>query len=675
MPKMQRSQLGFTMQAQNFTTVPQHSTLPNQSQSQQQWRNLNMPPQQMQTKQQAQQYPPNQAQNHMITAQPPMAQSKAYPQQQFPNQAQDSRSYFQVTYQILRDRDVKSAMRNWTNFTPVYLEMKLQQLPARFQRLKELEDLTDKQRQLFLGLLQWEGNNHFKLRNHMKDLYRLVMQHSGQQQIDFGNTTFARLSSMAHQCFGRSEKWNLTRTQTELCLYQLPPQIQHVQNSCQLLPQIQLVQNSDQLPPQIHQTQNSLLSHPHAFVRQSEKRKHGGNDAGDEGQRSSRRPKIQPDSPYGDTSAQAGTGLLTPPEYLMDGSMDFVQPQPEDHLHPPERSRRAKQFQKLRTEQPKAEQEAERVKAKQEAEQVKAKQEAERVKAKQLRQAEKPWYAEDEARRERNLKKNAEADKACRDCAYAQQVAIDAQRKRQQDERNAKLRLEEEAREAQRNNEIEAQQREKAKQDAEKAKQEAARLEAEEDERVRLAEVGAAAPKLCEHCKEHGEALKKLNEEIADHEIRHAKLVNVLLKGRVQKEIDGLVEEVKKLVESSKLKVQADRQIEQYWKCEHFMEVEPDSEQEEGDFDDLFEDGDDYTGSTEDKEVNNEPKENGTSTSQVEHNQPNDVEMENPEIDDDSDLEAALQKSIDESESDDEDNAPRSNYDSGDDSKDVSEAE
>lgn len=563
-------------------------------------------------------------------------------------------------------------MRDWKNFTPVYLEMKLQQLPARFQRLKEMEDLTDKQRQILLDLLRWEGNNHLKLRNHMKELYRLVMQHQRtvQQQIDFGSTTFARICSMAYQCLDSAAgKYNITRTVNGLCLYPLPPQVQQVQNSYKL-------------PPQIHQNQNSLPSQPHAFVRQSEKSKHGDNDEGDEGQRSSKRPKIQPNSPYGDISVQAGTGLLTPPEYFMDESMDFMQPQPEDHLRPAERSRRAKQFEKLRAEQLKAEQEAERVKAKQEAEQVKAKQEAERVEAKQLRQAEKLRYAEDEARRERNLKKNAEADKARRDRGYAQQLAKDAQWKKQQDERNAKLRLEEEAREAQRNNEIEAQRREKerkdaekARQDAEKAEQEAARLEAEEDERVRLAEVEAAAPKLCEHCQEHGEALKKLNEEIADLEVKHAKLVNRLLKGRVQKEIDVLVEEVKQLVESSKLKVQADRQIERYWKCEHFMEVEPDSEHEDGDFDDLFEDGDENTGSTEDKEVDNEPNENGTSTNKAEHNKLNDVEMENPEIDGGSDFEAALQEGIDESESDDEDNAPTPDYDSGDDSEDVSEAE
>jgi hypothetical protein len=143
---------------------------------------------------------------------------------------------------------------------------------------------------------------------------------------------------------------------------------------------------------------------------------------------------------------------------------------------------------------------------------------------------------------------------------------------------------------------IKAQEEERTKTKAQEEAKEAARIKAQEEGIARMAAKKAAEPKLCGMCLEKAEGLEGLQKEIAELEKRKKALKNPLLKGRFDKEIAPVQEQIKELLEESGLKVQEDGRIERFWVCGHYMDRTND------DLESLFEDDSDDMDQTDDQD-------------------------------------------------------------------------
>lgn len=576
------------------------------------------------------------------------------------------------------------AMRDWENYTIIHIDFLLQQIPQRRNFLSQWAQevrLSPPQHQALLNLLEWERINHHGLRNHMLDLSSRVL---GWQQTQSNedvhnmlhphNMAFRQLDYEAYNFATRDlkQKSQHTRIKNKLYLYQPPPHLQQTQ--------------------------------PHTPVKPAEKRKHKEIDEGAEEPPSSKRPKFQTvnnknspldrshdtiPKPSVKTSAQVNNGFLTPESMPSPGEeirhfMGHMQPksQHQRQRQQTEHTEAAKlEADQIKVDQIKADQiKADQIKADQfkadqikadhfKADQIKTDQitanqiktdqiKADQCKVDQIRQAEEAQkYEEDRLRR---ISKNEAIEKAFQDRRFAELQKVDT-------ELRARIKREAEAAKLARKEAMEAWAREQAEKDAEQQRKaaeqaeiESARLKAEENELVRLAEERASAPKLCTGCQQEAEKLHYHNQEIASLEFRRSKICNPLLKGRIQEEIEVHKQDIKQLAERSSLKIQDDRNIEPYWQCEHFMNVEAALRKDDDDDDD--EDDDDYSrnlsGDETDKasgydgtshsQADNESEGTGTSNDKIEHDQANNVDDDGLDMEDNYDFAEDFQSYLDE---------------------------
>ncbi|KAE9978666.1 hypothetical protein BLS_000413 [Venturia inaequalis] len=555
------------------------------------------------------------------------------PQQEVQQQAPGGPSRFNEAYKIMLEHNVKPAMRDWKKYTIGHIRRLEQQIPGRSQNLSRyyhLGKFSLLQHQTLQGIVKWEEINITKLGNHMMQLSSQLLEwRSRQSNKNVHNRphphtmTFEQLDHEVYQDLTMSpaERSRHTRCKNQLCLYQLPSQVEQIQNGG--------------------------VMQPHTAARPAEKRKHAENDEGAEEQPSSKRPRIQPVSntyspsdhshtgftqPKVNTSAQVDNGLLTPesmpsPGVEMHNFVDHVQPQFQ-HQH--------RQTEHLEAEKPKAIQ----------------------IEADQIRQAEEaPTYQQ--VRDERKLKNDA-MHKAFLAREAIKQEAEAVKQKEAENERLAKLKREAEIAAVERKKAAQENATKLAEQErkkAEKAKLEADRLKAENDRQLRLAEEKAAAPRLCDSCQVFAEELHDYNKDIAVLEVQHAKLHSPLLRNRIQKQIEAYKHDIRQLAENSDLKIQDDGKFEPYWQCKHFMQVESELEQDDNDDDDNDssslsgddEDGGDNDDDTSHNHANNESEGTSTANDTIELDQPNSVDDERPENEDEYDFEAEFAHYLDES--------------------------
>ncbi|KAE9966721.1 hypothetical protein EG328_008647 [Venturia inaequalis] len=589
------------------------------------------------------------------------------PQQEVQQQAPGGPSRFNEAYKIMLEHNVKPAMRDWKKYTIGHIRRLEQQIPGRspnLSRYYHLGKFSLLQHQTLQGIVKWEEINITKLGNHMMQLSSQLLEwRSRQSNKNVHNRphphtmTFEQLDHEVYQDLTMSpaERSRHTRCKNQLCLYQLPSQVEQIQNGG--------------------------VMQPHTAARPAEKRKHAENDEGAEEQPSSKRPRIQPVSntyspsdhshtgfpqPKVNTSAQVDNGLLTPesmssPGVEMHNFVDHVQPKvntsaqvnnglltPEsmpspgvemhnfvDHVQP-QFQHQHRQTEHLEAEKPKAIQ----------------------IEADQIRQAEEaPTYQQVRDERKR---KNDAMHKAFLAREAIKQEAEAVKQKEAENERLAKLKREAEIAAVERKKAAQENATKLAEQErkkAEKAKLEADRLKAENDRQLRLAEEKAAAPRLCDSCQVFAEELHDYNKDIAVLEVQHAKLHSPLLRNRIQKQIEAYKHDIRQLAENSDLKIQDDGKIEPYWQCKHFMQVESELEQDDNDDDDNDssslsgddEDGGDNDDDTAHNHANNESEGTSTANDTIELDQSNSVDDERPENEDEYDFEAEFAHYLDES--------------------------